>query len=343
MSTEITTLEQEQRFWELHGQIKTHGEAAALHLVEFAKALKAMRDEKAYVVAGYDEFAEYTEREFGIGQTQAYSYIQALEGLGEKLMADNAGLGITRLKLLASLPRHMQESFIGDNDVGEMSTRALQADIAALKQKLSAAEEQLTIFADDNVAQEGDVGMQSVRIEQLTTEIDLLRGQLQAANEAAATAQDEASAARGENEEDIKRLVDEEVKKQVKKQLKAQEETHERELKRTRDAAEQNAKAAAAAERVKLQQEMEKKNEERRAALAKAADLEGKLKIAGSEAITRASVLFEEMQIAIRKMLEAVQSVAKENPENGKKLADGVDTVLRDYLRELEAPEEWDE
>lgn len=143
---ELTLQPEEQRYWELHSTIKAHGEAAALHMVEFCKALKAMRDERAYACAGYADFADYTEAKFNIKQTQAYSYIQALERLGEKALAENASLGITKLKLLTELPQHMREEFLEAHDAGDLSTRELQEEIDRLKEQVTTQGEQLALY-----------------------------------------------------------------------------------------------------------------------------------------------------------------------------------------------------
>ena len=57
---------------ELHAQIMASGGAAARALVEFARLLKRMKDERLY--EAFDQsFDEYVENQVGIRKRQAYT------------------------------------------------------------------------------------------------------------------------------------------------------------------------------------------------------------------------------------------------------------------------------
>lgn len=131
---------------ELHFEIKKNGEFAAAALVEFCKGLKKMRDKRLYCELGFDVFEEYVEKAVGIKQRQAYTYIQALENLGESVLQSTAKFGITKLSLLCEIPRNERADFIEQNNIEEMSARELKDAIA----KATAAEEQLTFIVKEN-------------------------------------------------------------------------------------------------------------------------------------------------------------------------------------------------
>ena len=86
----------------LHAQIMASGNQAAQALVEFARLLKRMRDERLYEEFDVD-FDTYVEERVGIRKRQAYTYIRAYEELGPRMMGEQAHLGITKLELLAQV------------------------------------------------------------------------------------------------------------------------------------------------------------------------------------------------------------------------------------------------
>lgn len=114
---------------ELHVQILANGQMAATALLEFARGLKEMRDKRLYQALGYADFSTYAEQAVGIRQRQAYSYISTLERLGAKCLEQNAGLGISKLQLLAEIPAYERESFALDNDLASMSVAQIKAKI----------------------------------------------------------------------------------------------------------------------------------------------------------------------------------------------------------------------
>ena len=74
---------QEKNYLELHSEILVYGRATCENLLQMAKGLKRMNDEKLFKAGGYSTFEEYTESALGIKKSQAYTYIKALDTLGE--------------------------------------------------------------------------------------------------------------------------------------------------------------------------------------------------------------------------------------------------------------------
>ena len=97
--------EEQNEALNLHYEIIAKGNLAASAMVDFCQNLKRMRDERKYLLLGHETFEEYVEQDVGIKQRQAYTYISALESLGEKYLQSNANLGISKLGMLAALVR----------------------------------------------------------------------------------------------------------------------------------------------------------------------------------------------------------------------------------------------
>lgn len=145
---EITTVNQTslefQGAMELHTRIITSGNIAATAMVEMCKNLKQMRDRRQYIHLGYNTFEGYCEQMANIKARQAYTYISTIERLGESVLQSNAGLGITKLELLAQLPEDKRDEVA--DAAAEMSTRELKEKIAELtkaKEQISMLENQL--------------------------------------------------------------------------------------------------------------------------------------------------------------------------------------------------------
>ncbi len=134
----------EQQAMELHMSILAHKELAAQHLVEFCRGLKEMRDGEGYRALGYERFEEYTEAMVDIKGRQAYYYISTYERLGAAVLSENAGLGITKLRLLAEVTAMDRGEFIAENDLDGMTVDEVRAAILernGLREQLSLLEE----------------------------------------------------------------------------------------------------------------------------------------------------------------------------------------------------------
>lgn len=135
----------EREFLELHREIMYCGNMAATYVVEMAKNLKQMRDEKLYGVANFKTFGEYVENAVGIKERQAYNYISIYENLPETFLQSNAKLGVSKLALLAPLSTAERSAIIDNTDMDSVSVRELKAQIEELRK----TNEQMRIEFDD--------------------------------------------------------------------------------------------------------------------------------------------------------------------------------------------------
>lgn len=143
---ETLTVEQ-QTFVETHKQIISCGNLAARGLIEMSRKLKEMRDNKYYKAAGFGEFGEYVEEAVGIKERHAYNYIKVVETYDEKYLEVNAGLGITKLSLLASVSEEEREDIADRIDLEDASVREVDAAVKDAIRERDEAKKQLDIFA----------------------------------------------------------------------------------------------------------------------------------------------------------------------------------------------------
>lgn len=129
----------------LHIEIMSKGKIVADAMVDFCKGLKRMRDEKLYAELGYEDFGTYVESMVGLKQRQAYHYISVLENLGERLLQSTAGVGIEKLKLLASVPGIDREEFVENHDLNDLTVKELRE----LTEKYNQQSEQISLLADE--------------------------------------------------------------------------------------------------------------------------------------------------------------------------------------------------
>ena len=115
--TELTALsDQQKKALQLHSEIRAGISMAGQGMIQICKGLKEMRDMRGFELLGYEDLSDYTVKEFGFKQRQAYNYIRIYENLGEPLLADNADLGITKLLALVNVPALEREQFLEDHD-----------------------------------------------------------------------------------------------------------------------------------------------------------------------------------------------------------------------------------
>lgn len=106
---------------DLDTSIKAGFNMMASGLYDTCVNLKKMHDGAYFSELGYDTLEAYTKDRYGIGTRQTYTYIQALENLGEEFLKSNAKLGITKLQLLATVPVFDREAVVENNDLSSMS------------------------------------------------------------------------------------------------------------------------------------------------------------------------------------------------------------------------------
>lgn len=116
----------------INRNIIVNAQAAQMSLYEVCKGLKTMRDDKLYKELGYQNFEEYCENETGIKYRQAFNFIKIVEAYGENLQPV-AGLGTTKLALLASLSEEERTEITENTDLESVSKRELEEKIKEIK------------------------------------------------------------------------------------------------------------------------------------------------------------------------------------------------------------------
>lgn len=292
--------EEQNEALNLHYEIIAKGNLAASAMVDFCQNLKRMRDERKYLLLGHETFEEYVEQDVGIKQRQAYTYIQALESLGEKYLQSNASLGISKLGMLAALPWYERKEVEENNDVAEMSTRELKETIS----KLHEAQEQLTLIT----AERDELAKSSQEHEDLSNTVRRLREELKAASEKPA-----ATVMREPTAEEIKQYTVDAIEKERAKAKKDREKAIAEAEKRVRDAAEKSA----ADELGRKTEELEKKykavldaaEKEKSELVGRLEKVEKDAKLTASPEVAKFSVYFDSVQKYINVMRDIIASM----------------------------------
>lgn len=295
--------EEQNEALNLHYEIIAKGNLAASAMVDFCQNLKRMRDERKYLLLGHETFEEYVEQDVGIKQRQAYTYIQALESLGEKYLQSNANLGISKLGMLAALPWYERREVEENNDVAEMSTRELKETIS----KLHEAQEQLTLIT----AERDELAKSSQEHEDLSDTVRRLREELKAASEKPA-----ATVMREPTAEEIKQYTAAAIEKERAKAKKDKEKAIAEAEKRVRDAAEKSA----ADELGRKTEELEKKykavldaaEKEKSELTERLEKVEKDAKLTASPEVAKFSVYFDSIQKYINVMRGIIASMDDE-------------------------------
>lgn len=292
--------EEQNEALNLHYEIIAKGNLAASAMVDFCQNLKRMRDERKYLLLGHETFEKYVEQDVGIKQRQAYTYIQALESLGEKYLQSSASLGISKLGMLAALPWYERREVEENNDVAEMSTRELKETIS----KLHEAQEQLTLIT----AERDELAKSSQEHEDLSDTVRRLREELKAASEKPA-----ATVMREPTAEEIKQYTVDAIEKERAKAKKDREKAIAEAEKRVRDAAEKSA----ADELGRKTEELEKKykavldaaEKEKSELVGRLEKVEKDAKLTASPEVAKFSVYFDSIQKYINVMRDIIASM----------------------------------
>lgn len=310
----------------LHLEIKSSLAAAAGAMVDFCRQLKAMRDEKLYIHIGFDTFEDYVEKAHGIGQRQAYNYIQTYEKLGARLMGENAEAGITKLQLLTKISAVRRDEFLEENHLADISVEELEKLIEE-KRGLS---EQVSFFQSavkdkEQLAQEREELL--VKIKQLNEELEgkdqVMFAPLETASldsELAEKIRAEAKAeAEKEHAEQLKTAVSDAVKKEKEKakaKLEKERAGFEKEKQAVADRAVKQAKE-------KLVAEFEEDNKYILSQLdnekQKAAALQKQLELNGNKDTVKFSILFSSVQETLAELEELIETISEKDRETGAK------------------------
>lgn len=297
MNNANATLSTEERAMELHNKILYNSRMTAYHLAETARCLKEMRDTKAYMSLRMSSFEEYTEEMVGIKARQAYTYISALERLGQPMMEEHAGLGITKLSLLAEITPAEREGFAADHDLAGMTVKQIEELVAENTRR----GEQISLFEDKEREAADQLARKDDTIEELLREIEELKAQpAEPVNVTATVEPDPALLKKREKE------IKEKLQKSFDKKIEDERKRLQKEVDDAKKTVEQAEAEKAAAEQ-RIRQEMSEAYEEQIAEMRKAvAAAEAKAGAGQNELVQKFAFHFEAVQREFTAMMDLI-------------------------------------
>lgn len=326
--------EEQRRAAALHFEILAAVESHINTALDLGRKLKQMRDSGGYRALGFESFEGYARAAAGMGQRQAYNYILIAEKVPERLAAQNAEAGVTKLALLAQLGPRDQEEVAGEGQLAGITVAELQE---LINQKNGLAE-QLTMLQDMQrmgrpvaEAESAEVDIEAIRREaagQALAEAAAQREDAirEAAEKARRDAWEEAKAqaeqmqqrAEAEARQTAAAEADRRIKEERKKaadELKRKLEEAGKKAADERSAAVEAAKQAGIAQGEAKAGALARQAEQaRQEALARAEALQKQLEVAGDSETTKFLVLFDQLQATYRQMagvLEELQTAGK--------------------------------
>ena len=123
-----------------HKQVIIARDNAIYSLYIFCKKLKEMKDSKLYLSAGYESFNAYAEEAVGLKKTAIYDYLQ-LSARSEEFMKKYSAIGVSKLNLLTKMTEEEATSYIEENNIADMSYRAVKENIKAIEDETVTYEE----------------------------------------------------------------------------------------------------------------------------------------------------------------------------------------------------------
>jgi len=186
-SDELT--EPQKTFLSVHNEMVMAGQKAAECLLIIANDMRRMRDEKLYQAAGFETFKDYVETALNIKERQAYNWISVLE-LPEAYLTKNAGMGVTKLALIASASEKVAADLMEDETTTEKSVRELQAIIKEKDAELEDKTKQIRFLTEKLEEVPTTTEAPEVDTSAFEEEIDALKGKLKDAKEKLETASD---------------------------------------------------------------------------------------------------------------------------------------------------------
>lgn len=293
--------EPQKTFLSVHNEMVMAGQKAAECLLIMANDMRRMRDEKLYEAAGFETFKDYVETALNIKERQAYNWISVLE-LPEAYLTKNAGMGVTKLALIASASEKVAADLMEDETTAEKSVRELQAIIKEKDAELEDKTKQISFLTEKLEEVPTATEASEVDTSAFEEEIEALKGELKAANEKLETASDKL-----------------EKEKAKVKELKGREpEKVEVENPETKEKLEQAQKDLSDAEAAAEQARAEKAEAEEKAKKAEA-ELTAYKKT--QEAVATFKVHAGNLFETFETVLSAVKQIKAVDPDRAKKCA----------------------
>ena len=300
-------------------QIRANASVAAESMVEVCRGLKQMRDEKLFEDLGYQSFDAYTEDELNIKGRQAYNYISAYERLGPDMLQSHADLGITKLVLLADAPVTERNGLLEHNDIAGMSTRQVEDLVKQLKDQgeqlslLTAERDKIKEDYNELNAQEDEDG---VALESIRDENVGLQDKIKAMEEQLRQAREDAKNAKPDEDAILKakQVAADKARKEAEKTAREQQKFA---VERAKREARQDAEAKIAAARAEgeksareaVADSLKAVEQEKAAAIERAAKLEKELAVAGNKETVLIVHLSNELQTVFRKLMDTINGM----------------------------------
>ena len=287
--------------------------AAAVSIMDMAKSLKHMRDQKLYTELGYESFGDYVEHndDYSFKERQAYTYISCYENLGEAFLQSNANLGITKLELLTKIGTFDREEVVEKNDLAGMSVAEVKQLIAD-KQALG---EQLSMFQAEKEANKSAAD----ELKKAQAEIEQLKSRLEDAQEN----YDDQSNKDAERIKELQLELDElknkpvevAVQKPSKEEIDKIKETERKKLEKAKQKEIEQLKAEQEKQIAKLKEEHELAlKTERDQAAMREAQLEKKVKSSNSEeAVIALKIIFADTQKSVNAFLDKINDLQSDD------------------------------
>lgn len=326
--SEMTLSTQRVRALELHEKIMANGQIMVSALLAFCQELKQMRDEKLFEELGYGSFEQYVEGAVGLKKRQAYTYIATYEKIGPQMLAEHAGLGITKLSLISQISAVDRADVLEENDIETMTAK----EVEELVEKLNNAGEQISmletekkdavdseLFLKEQLARvEEKLQEQAQTIEKMKQEpVDVKGGEVDAKGD-----QQMIDAAVKKAVDEVKKKAKEDAEAAAQKKIAAAEQAA---LEKGRKEAEEKQKAA-----------LDAAKKEKAAALARAAELEKKLELESSTESTQFALLFEQLQGTAFKMADVLKQIEeKGEKEKADKLRAAFGQAMQALMNEI--------
>lgn len=317
----------------LHQQIIVNANMAYASWVETCKALKKMRDTKLYTHLGFESFEDYTVKELGIKERQAYTYISTLEKLGEPFLQSNAEIGITKLSLLVSVPAPDRQELADNNDLAGMSVEEVKKLVA----ENNAKGEQIAMLLSEVEDLKTDAENQKEELDvtdRHNTELEERVCQLEEELEKERNKPTEVAVSEPTPEMIAKIKADAEktAKKDFAAETKALKSKHAAELDSVKKKAKEDTDKAIS----EYKQKLEEVNSESAAAIKRAAELEKELMIAANPETIKFSAYFESFQADYKKLYECITALEGKNKESSDKFKGALRQYLDIVRQELE-------
>lgn len=307
MVAEVTELNTEQQeFLQLHRNIMSNGNMAAVYAVEMARGLKEMRDSGKYKAAGFESFGAYAEAACGIKERQAYNYISVIENLPNDFLQSTAKIGISKLALLASMDAQDRYELIEEH--GDKLDNLTMKELEKLKKEYESRIQQMQLDFDAILQEK----------EETIIELDLANGTVDLEADLKRV-EDEKAALLAEIEalKNSPAKIDDKVTAELEKKkaeiikLKADKEAAEKALKEAKEKAEKEIEAVIEKERAAVKA-IEKDLELEKAKIEAEAK---KTKIAADPIMSEFKAKFTFYQQIGNGLVDIIENIKDENKE----------------------------